>query len=300
MNRGWGIHPHPHLLPSREKGPEGAGMRGSRLHGNDGGAPPHLRPVCAPLSRTLDSSLRWNDGGPHPHPSLLPSREKGPEGAGMRGSRLHGNDGGAPPHLRPVCAPLSRTLDSSLRWNDGGHPHPSLLPSREKGPDIHTRRQGCEVPVFTGTTGVPLRTSAPCALRCRARWIPAFAGMTGGTLILAFSPQGRRDLTFTQGGRDARFPPTREDGGAPPHLRPVCAPLSRTLDSSLRWNDGGPHPHPNLLPSREKGPEGAGMRGSRLRWNDGGPHPHPSLLPSREKEPEGVRQGRRFLGGLRR
>ena len=147
----------------------------------------------------------------------------------------------------------------------------------------------------------PPHLAAPCALRCRFTLDSSLRWDDGSlTLILAFSPQGRRDLTFTQGGRDARFPPTREDGGAPPHLRPVCAPLSRTLDSSLRWNDGGPHPHPNLLPSREKGPEGAGMRGSRLRWNDGGPHPHPSLLPSREKEPEGVRQGRRFLGGLRR
>ena len=182
----------------------------------------------------------------------------------MRGSRLHGNDGGAPPHLRPVCAPLSHTLDSSLRWNDGGpHPHPSLLPSREKGPNIHTRRQGCGASAFAGTMGAPLRTSAPCALRCRARWIPAFAGMTGGlTLILAFSPQGRRDLIFTQGGRDARFPPTRERRGRP--SAPVCAPLSRTLDSSLRWNDGGPHPHPSLLPSREKGPEGV-TRGRRFR-----------------------------------
>ena len=53
------------------------------------------------------------------------------------------------------------------------------------------------------------RRSAPCALRCRARWIPASAGMTGACAGTT---------------------------GAP--LRPVCAPLSRTLDSSLRWNDG--------------------------------------------------------------
>ena len=30
------LHPHPHILPSREKGPAGAWMRGSRLRGNDG------------------------------------------------------------------------------------------------------------------------------------------------------------------------------------------------------------------------------------------------------------------------
>ena len=72
--------------------------------------------------------------------------------------------------------------------------------------------------------------------------------------------------------------------------------------SRLHGNDGGGHPHPNLLPSREKGSEpsrgaaeaphtgasaqGAGMRGSRLHGNDGGGHPHPSLLPSREKGSE--------------
>ena len=128
-----------------------AGMRGSRLHGNDGGG--------------------------HPHPSLLPSREKGPEpsrgaaeaphtgasaqGAGMRGSRLHGNDG-------------------------GGHPHPSLLPSREKGPDIHTRRQGCEVPVFTGTTEGGTLT---LALSQRERGFSRLHGNDGGlALILFFCP----------------------------------------------------------------------------------------------------------------
>ena len=39
----------------------------------------------------------------------------------------------------------------------------------------------------------------------------------------------------------------------------------------------GEHPHPNLLPSREKGPEDPAPEGG---------HPHPSLLPSREEGPE--------------
>ena len=120
-----------------------------------------------------------------------------PASAGMTGACA--GTTGAP--LRPVCAPLSRTLDSSLRWNDGG------LRGGRRG--LRGGRRG--------------RPSAPCALRCRARWIPAFAGMTG-------------PARGTTG-------PARGTAGAP--LRPVCAPLSRTLDSSLRWNDGG------------------------LRWNDG-------------------------------
>ena len=130
------------------EGVRGVGMWGSRLR----------RTLRNPMLR-----LRF-----HPHPNLLPSREKGPEGTGMWGYRLHGNDGGAPPHLRPVCAPLSRTLDSSLRWNDGG----------------------------------------------------------GLTLILTFSPQGRRGFPAYVGMTETP-------------LCPVCTPLSRTLDSSLRWNDGG-------------------------------------------------------------
>ena len=36
------------------------------------------------------------------------------------------------------------------------------------------------------------------------------------------------------GGRDARVPACAGTTG----VRPVCAPLSRMLDSSLRWNDG--------------------------------------------------------------
>ena len=47
----------------------------------------------------------------------------------------------------------------------------------------------------------------------------------GFTLILTFSPQGRRDLTVCAG----------TTGGLRPRVRSA---VSRTLDSSLRWNDG--------------------------------------------------------------
>ena len=109
----------------------GGGMRGSRLHGNDGGdvnvrvydgaalgsGPSHrahhrlLPTVCAVALR-------------HPHPNLLPSREKGPEPARER------RRGTAP-------APIPR------------HPHPSLLPSREKGPEPARERRW-------GTTPSPI------------------------------------------------------------------------------------------------------------------------------------------------
>ena len=98
------------------------GMRGSRLHGNDG-LKRRMRPTSVHGWRIhtwmRGSRLHGNDGGDrlravHPHPSpFIPS---GGIHTGMRGSRLHGNDG--------ATAPV--------------HPHPNLLPSREKGPDIHT------------------------------------------------------------------------------------------------------------------------------------------------------------------
>ena len=48
----------------------------------------------------------------------------------------------------------------------------------------------------------------------------------------------------------------------------------------------GEHPHPNLLPSREKGPEDLTLNDLTLRPATEGEHPHPNLLPSREKGPE--------------
>ena len=103
-------HPHPSLLPSREKGTEPRGN---------------------------DEDARAYSSPDHPHPNLLPSREKGPE--------PRGNDGDArayssPDHPHPDLLP-SREKGSEPRGNDGDaraysspdHPHPDLLPSREKG-----------------------------------------------------------------------------------------------------------------------------------------------------------------------
>ena len=68
----------------------------------------------------------------HPHPNLLPSREKGSEGAGGEVPAFAGTTEGSTP------TPLLE------------HPHPNLLPSREKG----SEGAGGEVPASAGTTGV--------------------------------------------------------------------------------------------------------------------------------------------------
>ena len=91
--------------PTSERG------RGSRLHGNDGGNRPVPR---------------------HPHPSLLPSREKGPEPSrgttvGMRGLSLDTSrewpqvnpQNRAHHRLLPTVCAVAH-LDASLRWHDGG------------------------------------------------------------------------------------------------------------------------------------------------------------------------------------
>ena len=109
---------------------------------------------------------------------------------GMRGSRLHGNDG--------ATAPTSAQGAST---------------------------QGCEVPVFTGTTGAQ----------------PPF------TLILAFSPQGRRDLS-------APYTPNRVLTEAEPASR------EKGSERPLHLNWGGTLTL--TLSQRERG-------FPRLRGNDG-------------------------------
>ena len=142
------------------------GMRGSRLHGNDG--------ATAPV---------------HPHPNLLPSREKGPDirtGGHPHPNPLPEGEGIFPPtwerrrwfakttYAANVMAGAAAQW-GSCRWVGGmlGVAGPSggsrTAPTSVQGAST----QGCEVPVFTGTTGAQ----------------PPF------TLILAFSPQGRRDLS---------------------------------------------------------------------------------------------------------
>ena len=212
-------HPHPNLLPSREKGPE--------PRGNDGDArayssPDHPHPNLLP-SREKGSEPRGNDGDAraypspdHPHPNLLPSREKGPE--------PRGNDGDARTYPSPITLILtflpSREKESETGGNDEDaraysspdHPHPNLLPSREKG------RRG-------GATRTPAPTPPPI------------------TLILTFSPQGRRDLSLAGTTR----------AGGPPTLRlcsrrcrmnrrvwgrwcsPTPWPFGKRASTMLRW-----------------------------------------------------------------
>ena len=83
------------------------------------------------------------------------------------------------------------------------HPHPRLLPSREKGPEPARERRRIAAVLGWGFTG----TSSPSLKRGASREKGsggACAGTTrhspvlgwGFTLILAFSPQGRRDLSL--------------------------------------------------------------------------------------------------------
>ena len=99
-----------------------------------------------------------------------------------------------------------------------------------------------------------------CALS--RTWMPAFAGMTEGRHPRSAvpSPVGEPRCTLKQG------------------MRGSC------LRGERRWAHTPPrHPHPSLLPSREKGSEPAReRRGLSPPPPD---HPHPSLLPSRAKGP---------------
>ena len=85
----------------------------------------------------------------------------------------------------------------------GPHPHPRLLPSREKGPE--------PLPPT-----IAARTPKPPALTLILAKVRAAGGLT---LILTFSPRGRRDLP---GGR-VEFPRRREP-----------RPLRRTPHSGAR------------------------------------------------------------------
>ena len=121
------IHPHPNLLPSREKGPEPA--RGTTEE-------PPLHPSREPPRLVRPSGVRRSGKLLIPFRFVpfcsIPIVEMGRWGQGCevcrvaffaRASRCWGFT--FHPHAN---------LDSSLRWNDGD------------------RGQGCEVPVCTGTT----------------------------------------------------------------------------------------------------------------------------------------------------
>ena len=107
-------------------------MRGSRLHGNDGGVVRSGEPLNSVAFGCIS----------------LHSYQLRGDGAGMRGSRLHGNDGGV--------ARSDETFNSVAFGCISLHscppnPHPRLLPEGEGT----CRRPGCAVPVYTGPLEAP-------------------------------------------------------------------------------------------------------------------------------------------------
>ena len=156
-----------------------------------------------------------------------------------------------------------------------GHPHrdarfPSSRERRGDRPYIRTQgasTQGCEVPVFTGTTGRP----------------PPF------TLILTFSPQGRRDLTSAQGGtltltlsqRERGFPRLRGERrrwfAKTTYAANVMAGAAAQWGSCrLDWRYVGGGVAFGRFANRpyiRTGGIHTGMRGSRLHGNDGATAP---------------------------
>ena len=250
--------------------------------------------------------------GSHPHPSPLPSRERGQapshppppspiegEGDGVppgMGSRLHGNDGWHGESPSPLRGRGGRRgagdgfpFARERRVCVGSHPHPSPLPSRERGTAC---RRGW-VPVCTGTTvGMG---SHPHSFEGEGDGVPPGMGSRlhgndgcggGVTLTPALSRRGR-------GGRRAAgdgFPFARERRLAwGVTLTPA---LSRQGRGGRRAaGDGfpfarerrvcvGSHPHPSPLPSRERGTACRRGMGSRLHGNDGWHGESPSPQPS--------------------
>ena len=298
-----GSHPHPCPLPSRERGPEAAG---------DGF--PVSSTGQAPFARerrfgrcvrgvTLTPALSRQGRGGRRQPGMgSPYRVRGR-------LRLHGNDG-----LGVVCGESPSPQPSPVKGEGAGggrgwvprieygagsvctgttvwalcpgsHPHPILLPSRERGPEA----AGDGFPV--SSTG-----QAPFARERR------FGRCVRGVTLTPYRGTGQalNPLPSRERGPEAAGDGFRIEYGAwvpgesPSPLSPVDRVRGRLR---LHGNDGlgvvsGESPSPQ--PSPVKG-EGAGGRGwvprieygaLRLHGNDGvlcpGSHPHPSPLPSRE------------------
>ena len=150
---GPGFHPHPNLLPSREKGPD-------RLHGNDGRGlnPGPIWPCLASLTPTVEAgngATLASFGTPLTPTHRASMKPRWPWLASLRvarsgetfnsvafgcisllSCRLRGNEGGVQewPTFNSVSFGLIPS-HSSRRLGPEFHPHPRLLPSREKGPD---------------------------------------------------------------------------------------------------------------------------------------------------------------------
>ena len=162
---GPGFHPHPNLLPSREKGPD-------RLHGNDGRGlnPGPIWPCLASFTPTVEAGNGATVASfgtpltPTHWASMRPRWSRlAPSGVARSGEtfnsvafgcisllscRLRGN-GGAFGSGQPLIQSHNSVSfglvpsHSSRRLGPGGHPHPRLLPSREKGPDrLHGNNGG--------------------------------------------------------------------------------------------------------------------------------------------------------------
>ena len=191
----------------------GAGMRGSRLHGNDGGVARSgelltlFRFVPFRSPRTL--ILTWI-------PAFAGMTG---QGAGMRGSRLHGNYGGAAIEWRNF---LIRFPFGSISFHSlSSEPHPRLLPSREEG------AEGTPLPLLLvfGHFGHLSHLCRARLFRSAQEWGPPIPWpdmarfgpihlwpreLGCATLTPAPLPEGEGMDTRS---RDARFPPSRERRG---------------------------------------------------------------------------------------
>ena len=133
----WGTPPHPRhdeppLMSYALRFPEGEGTRDAEV------------PACA------------GRRGPHPHPNLLPSREKGPD-------RLRERWGGWRSARSATCTPHPMP---SLRWHDGAYTAAgtSAEPYFEATTGVAERLSfrgddegGCAPPAFAHPTPSPLK-----------------------------------------------------------------------------------------------------------------------------------------------
>ena len=110
-------------------------MRGSRLHGNDG-----YEQCSNRRGYGVRGSCRWFGEVPPIHPYR----------GRMRGSRLHGNDG-----YEQCSNRRGYGVRGNCRWFEGALGRRGVRAVREQPlhPYKGASTQGCEVPVFTGTTG---------------------------------------------------------------------------------------------------------------------------------------------------